>query len=75
MRHDDERHTWEQRARHVRKGTREARTTTCDHEQMTRDDACEQHATTRVPDAWRERTMATRKQRATRENGATCENY
>jgi hypothetical protein len=52
---DNERHTWEQRARHVRRSTRKSRTTTYDHKQMTRDDACEQHATTRVPDTWRER--------------------
>jgi hypothetical protein len=48
---DNKRHKWEQRARHVRRSTRKARTTTYDHKQMTRqmtcDDAREQHATTR----------------------------
>jgi hypothetical protein len=34
--------------RHLDDGTRKARTTTCDHEQMTCDDAREQHATTRA---------------------------
>jgi hypothetical protein len=49
MRHDDnERHTWEQRARHVRRSTRKAHTTTCDHEQMTHDDTREQHTTLRA---------------------------
>jgi hypothetical protein len=49
MRYDvNEHHTWEQRARHVRRSTWKVRTTTCDHEQMTRDDAHEQHTTTRA---------------------------
>ena len=52
MRHDDnERHMWEQRTRHVRRSTRKARTTTCDYEQMTRDDVREQQETTLVPGA------------------------
>jgi hypothetical protein len=42
-------------AHHVRRSTQKARTTTYDHEQMTRDDAREQHVTTRVPDVRRER--------------------
>jgi hypothetical protein len=52
---DNERPTWEQFVRHVRRSTRKARTTTYDHGRMTRDDAREQHATTRVPDTRRER--------------------
>jgi hypothetical protein len=52
---DNDRHTWEHRARHVRRSTRKARTTTYDQEQMTRDNAREQHVTTRVLDARRER--------------------
>jgi hypothetical protein len=52
---DNEHHTWEQRVRHVRRSTRKACTTTYDHEQMTRDGAREQHATTR------ERTTTTHK--------------
>jgi hypothetical protein len=42
-------------AHHVRRSTQKVRTTTYDHEQMTRDDAREQHVTTRVPDVRRER--------------------
>jgi hypothetical protein len=62
MRHyDNECHTWEQRARYVRRSTRKARMTTCDHEQKTRDDAREQPATTCMPDAWSERASEQRR--------------
>jgi hypothetical protein len=53
---DNERHMWEQRARHVRRSTQKARATTCDHEQMTRDDAREQHTTTRATHESHQRT-------------------
>jgi hypothetical protein len=47
MRPDDNKPIRWNNARHVRWSTRKARATTYDHKQMTRDDAREQHTTTR----------------------------
>jgi hypothetical protein len=47
--------THETTLRHARRSTRTAHTITRDYVRLTRDDAREQHATTREPYAWRER--------------------
>ena len=47
--------TRETTLRHVRRGTQTTHTTTRDHVRLTRDDAREQHATTREPYEWHKR--------------------
>ena len=49
---------WQQRGSRAKEHTESAHDHLCDHEQMTCDDAREQLATTRAPDARRERASA-----------------